>query len=389
MKKVSIFLILWMVSLSASAQMHHYQTNFTLSLKNFVDTIPIEYEDDQIYFPVLIQGHTYRFNLDTGSSQGLLYSDSSVPILKDLGNVISHDANQVADTVRVVQLAPLMIGKINLSGYVAAIPKKRFSSHSYDGIIGFDLFNKGISAKIDTQKKIMILSDRKDYFKDEPGYPLKYQLKWFVPYIKVSPFMRHVDEALFDSGARLLYQINRESFYTHAYKSKQVNRQVEGRANGNFTAATNSTERPEEVVFLNLDRFKWDTFSFKTVHTITTQGTSRVGAQIFNYGSIIIDPRTKKIIFQPYNRLDSVEVNNKQFGVAFIDVNNRPQIGLIWHQSEAYRAGMRQGDILLSINGRNLDDYASFVNYPFQSGQEYRFILLDARGFNKEITLTR
>lgn len=390
MKKFYILLLLTAFTLNISSQqMHHYQTNFTISLKNFVDTIPIEYENDQIYINVLIQGRKYRFNLDTGSSQGMLYQNSRVPIMENLGGVISHDANNVADTIQAVQIAPFMMGKLNISGYVASIVKSSYPIHDYDGIIGFDLFNKGLSAKIDIKHKIMILSDIKGYFDKEPGYSLKYKLKWFVPYVLVSPFIRHVDQALFDSGAKQLYIMNHTSFLQHAYKSKQVNAQVEGRTTGNFTVATNSIEKPSEVVFLNLDRIKWADYSFNRVHTITTQGNSRIGAQIFNYGNIIISPRKKSITFQPYNHADSVDVSNKQFGVAFIDVNNKPQIALIWQQCDAYKAGMRQGDTVLSINGQAITNYSDFVDYKFEENKNYQFILLDARGFKKSITVKR
>ena len=391
MKKIYIILFLSSIISGAFAQsMHHYQTNFTLSQKNFVDTIPIEYQDDQIYIPVLIHGQSHRFNLDTGSSQGMLYENSQIPIIQDLGSVISHDANNISDTIKAVQIAPFMMGKLNISGYVASVVKPSpFTTNDYDGIIGFDLFNKGISAKIDVKDKILIVSDIKGYFDHEPGFVLEYKLKWFVPYVLVSPFIRHVDQALFDSGAKQLYQINHTSFLQHAYKSKQVNTQVEGRATGNFTVGTNSVEKPAEVVFRNLNRLKWADYSFKNVHTITTQGNSRIGAQIFNYGNIIINPKRKTITFQPYNHTDSVNVSNKQFGVAFIDVEDRPQVALIWNKSDAYKAGMRQGDRIISIDGKELTGYQDFLSCKFQNGKEYQLVLLDARGFKKEIVIRR
>lgn len=389
MKRIFFYIAGFCCMFNAHAQMHQYNTNFTLSEKNFVDTVAIEYENDQIYVPVIIQGKKYRFNLDTGSSQGLLYTDTQIPNLQELGNVISHDANGVTDTIKVVQLPSLMLGHQNINGYVASIVKKPIGKVNYDGIIGFDIFNKGIGAKIDPKNKIMILSDRKHYFDHEAGQTLKYNLKWFVPYIMVSPFMRHTDEVLFDTGAKQLYQMNRESFMEHRYKSKQVNAQVEGEATGNFTVATNSTEKQDKVYFLNLNRLKWNEFAFKNVRTITTQGASRIGSQLFNYGSIVINPKKKRITFQPYNNSDSVNVSNKQFGVAFIEKENQPYIGLIWHKSEAYKNGMRQGDIVLKIDNEPINSYQEFIDYPFTTGKKYKFVLQDPRGFKKEVFVTR
>jgi hypothetical protein len=201
--------------------------------------------------------------------------------------------------------------------------------------------------------------------------------------------MRHVDEVLFDTGARQLYVMNKQSFLEHSYQSKQVNEQVEGCAYGNFTQGTNSEEKQDEVFFLNLNRLKFDTFSFRNIHTITTQGASRIGAQIFHYGSMVINPHKKLLLFQPYQNSDSVNVNNKQFGIAFINQDNQPAIGLIWQKTEAYKKGMRQGDILLRINGEVITSYQQFIDYKFVDGQTYKFTLHDQKGFNKEVSVTR
>lgn len=201
--------------------------------------------------------------------------------------------------------------------------------------------------------------------------------------------MRHMDKVLFDTGARQLYQMNKESFLKHQYKSKQVNAQVEGKAIGNFTMGTNGVERQDEVYFLNLDRLKWNDFAFQNVRTITTQGASRIGGQLLNYGSVVINPSRKQLIFQSYNGKDSVNVSNKQFGVAFIEKEDQPVIGLIWQKSDAYKAGMRQGDVVLKINHETINNFEKFRKFKFEEGKKYKFILKDTRGFNKEIIITR
>lgn len=378
-----------LAGLPAQAQMHRYDTSFTVSQHHFVDTIPLELDDDQLYVPIRIGEKTYRFNLDTGSSQGMLYYGTRVPVVKELGHVVSYDANGVADTTLVVQLPEMQLGRLTIAGYVAAVKSRKVYRNNFDGIIGFDLFNKGIAGKIDPKRKCLILTDIKGYFDNEPGHTLKYKLVRFVPYVLVSPFMRHTDLALFDTGARQLYQMNREHFFDHRYKSKQVNAQVEGEACGNFAIGTNSTEKQDIVYFLNLDRLKWDDFSFARVRAITTQGDSRIGAQLFNYGSVVVNPWKKQLTFSPNNGADSVSVSNRQFGVAFIDKDDQAAIGLIWHKSDAYKNGMRQGDIVLKINDEPIDSYRKFTAYRFADGHTYKFVLRDRRGFDKEVSVTR
>ena len=410
----------WGSSLSAQ-QLHRYNPNFGLSAENFCDTISIDVEDDLILVPVQINNKVYRFCLDTGSSQGMVYANSNIPNLVPLGNIISRDANNHVDTVQVIQLPPFTLptNSSQLSGYVASLMPRHSISDKYDAIIGFDLFNRGICAKIDKQRGLLILTDEKKLFRAEEkvGYTLRYKLKWFVPYLYVSPFVRHTDEALFDTGAPLFYTMSRESFDEHLASDLAnlhknlgagIERQVEGRAEGHLTLGGFGLEKKDEVVFLHLDRLKWGDFAFTDLHTITTQGASKIGAKLLDFGTVIINPFRKHITFQPYpNEVpssgeeglgvvanpslategggspSSVHVGNKQFSVAFVPYKGQAVVGLIWEGSPPYKAGMRQGDVILQIDQRPINSFADFQRFGFIKGERHRFRLRDQQGVEK------
>ena len=412
----------WGSSLSAQ-QLHRYNPNFGLSAENFCDTISIDVEDDLILVPVQINNKVYRFCLDTGSSQGMVYANSNIPNLVPLGNIISRDANNHVDTVQVIQLPPFTLptnsSQLTVSGYVASLMPRHSISDKYDAIIGFDLFNRGICAKIDKQRGLLILTDEKKLFRAEEkvGYTLRYKLKWFVPYLYVSPFVRHTDEALFDTGAPLFYTMSRESFDEHLASDLAnlhknlgagIERQVEGRAEGHLTLGGFGLEKKDEVVFLHLDRLKWGDFAFTDLHTITTQGASKIGAKLLDFGTVIINPFRKHITFQPYpNEVpssgeeglgvvanpslategggspSSVHVGNKQFSVAFVPYKGQAVVGLIWEGSPPYKARMRQGDVILQIDQRPINSFADFQRFGFIKGERHRFRLRDQQGVEK------
>ena len=412
----------WGSSLSAQ-QLHRYNPNFGLSAENFCDTISIDVEDDLILVPVQINNKVYRFCLDTGSSQGMVYANSNIPNLVPLGNIISRDANNHVDTVQVIQLPPFTLptnsSQLTVSGYVASLMPRHSISDKYDAIIGFDLFNRGICAKIDKQRGLLILTDEKKLFRAEEkvGYTLRYKLKWFVPYLYVSPFVRHTDEALFDTGAPLFYTMSRESFDEHLASDLAnlhknlgagIERQVEGRAEGHLTLGGFGLEKKDEVVFLHLDRLKWGDFAFTDLHTITTQGASKIGAKLLDFGTVIINPFRKHITYQPYpNEVpssgeeglgvvanpslategggspSSVHVGNKQFSVAFVPYKGQAVVGLIWEGSPPYKAGMRQGDVILQIDQRPINSFADFQRFGFIKGERHRFRLRDQQGVEK------
>ena len=392
----------------SAQQLHRYNPNFGLSAENFCDTIIIDVEDDLILVPVQINNKVYRFCLDTGSSQGMVYANSNIPDLVPLGNIISRDANNHVDTVQVIQLPPFTLptnsSQLTVSGYVASLMPRHSISDKYDAIIGFDLFNRGICAKIDKQRGLLILTDEKKLFRAEEkaGYTLRYKLKWFVPYLYVSPFVRHTDEALFDTGAPLFYTMSRESFDEHLASDLAnlhknlgagIERQVEGRAEGHLTLGGFGLEKKDEVVFLHLDRLKWGDFAFTDLYTITTQGASKIGAKLLDFGTVIINPFRKHITFQPYPNevpsseegpgVSSVHVGNKQFSVAFVPYKGQAVVGLIWEGSPPYKAGMRQGDVILQIDQRPINSFADFQRFGFIKGERHRFRLRDQQGVEK------
>lgn len=390
MRRTIILLVGLLLCLYTKAQMHSYDTSFTFSQTNFVDTISIEVVDDQIYIMGTAGGRPCRFNLDTGSSQGSIYMGSGIQGLRPLGNVVSRDAAGNLDTVAVVELPSLTIGKLTLQHYVASVFRPQTTRRTYDAILGFDLLNKGLCCKIDARRGYIILTDRRDYFDREPGVGLHYRLKWFVPYVLVSPFKRHTDEVLFDTGSPQLFTMNKESFDVHAYKSKNVESQVEERVNGSFTIGQLGAERPSEVVFMKLDRLRWDTFSFKNVKAMTTQGASRIGASILRYGTVIINGFRHKIFFQPYEGGDNVEVNNKTYTVAYVpDRDGRPVVGLLTKSSDEYRAGLRQGDTIMAIDGKAVATFADFRRYPFVEGQTYTLTVRGQNGMERQVPFTR
>lgn len=388
MKKI-VLLVLFALCIGRSwAQMHAYSTNFTFSETNFVDTIPVELVNGQILFNAEVGGVIRKFCFDTGSSQGTIFAQNGAIPYKELGNVLSRDGAGHQDTTKVAMLPNFRLGHLEVSGYVASVFKQQVRQN-YDAIIGFDIINKGLCCKIDTRRNIMILTDRRDVFDREIGYSIGYKLRWWVPYILVSPFKRHWDEVLFDTGSRQLFTMNKQSFDKHAYKSKQVNAQVEQRVKGHVSIGSMGAERPDEVAFLKMERLRWDNFVFTNVRAITTQGASRIGTDILKYGTITIDSYRRKITFIPYDGRDSTEVNNKTYSIAYVPYQGKPTVGLILPGCDEYKAGLRQGDMLLEVDGQPLKSFLDFQHFPFVIGRTYKLLVRTKEGQNKTVMITR
>lgn len=387
---IVVTFIILLTAVPSHAAQKVYRTGFEVSKTNFCDTIPIIFDDGQIYIDVEMNGQRRRLNLDTGAAQGALFGNAAARGARELGNVVSKDAAGNEDTVKVLALPRISFSSgLTIDGYVATLYDKGNIKRKYDGVLGFDFFNSGINAKIDVRAGVLIVSDRRDAFARECGHKLKYRLKWFAPYLKISPFIRHVDEVLFDTGFRHLYTMNDDSFRSHSYKSRQVMEQVTDSARGSFAIGNLGTENQSMVYFLKLNRLQWGDYRFLNVSALTTKGSSKIGAAILNYGSVIIEPKQKSIIFQPYGSPDGATVSNTLPSLAFVPVNGKTAIGIVARNSDAYKAGARCGDTILSIDGKPMTAFAELLSFPFIYGRENIFLLKSRKGHIKEVRIRR
>jgi hypothetical protein len=285
-------------------------------------------------------------------------------------------------------LPPITIGKLTVSGCKATLQHRAVRRQNIDGIIGFDIVNKGLSMKIDTRDSLLILTDQRRFFRQEQGYSARYSLQRNVPFVKVSPFEGYSERVLFDTGSRQLYSMNKQHFDRAEKACLQQNAaQIEGRSMGRHAIGFSGAEPLGEVVFLGMDRLKWGRFEFRDIHTLTTQGGSHIGARILSYGSLIIEARKKRMLFQPYDTMEWVNISNRQTEKAIIQENGLPVVGLVWERSEAWQAGLRQGDTILKADGQPIRSFAEYVAFRPLRGRIYTVTVRDRRGFLKEINM--
>ena len=370
------------------AQLAQYTHDFERSKQQFADTIEIEYVREQVYVPVTINGQKYRFLLDTGAGQSVIFDNRPIDHCEPAGSIIAHDAIGRTDTVQMVKLPPITFGTLTLSGCQATVQHRPVARSYFDGIIGFDLVNSGLQMKIDVKNRQLILSDLKDFFDQEEGYETKYRLNYHVPYLKVSPFGDYTEEVLFDTGSRKLYSMNKQSFDKGEQKAKtSVLSQIEGRSMGRHAIGHYGVEPRGEVVFLSLENLIIGQFSLGDLHVITTQGGSHLGAKLLELGAVVFNPRRKRMRFQPYSGKRHTVVSNPQLEKAIINDNGRPMVGLVWEQSDAYQAGLREGDIILQAENHPIRSFAEYLAFRPLIGMVYTFTVLSTDGTKKEVKM--
>lgn len=98
----------------------------------------------------------------------------------------------------------------------------------------------------------------------------------------------------------------------------------------------------------------------------------------------------RKIFFQPYEDGDSVEVNNKTYTIAYVPGRDgRPVVGLLTKSSDEYRAGLRQGDTIMAIDGKAVATFRDFQRYPFVEGQTYTLTVKGGNCKERKVPFTK
>jgi hypothetical protein len=365
-------------------QQRYYDTNFTVSHKSFAFTIPIEVEHNQIYLTLEFQGRPYRFKLDTGASQGVIYDDVVLGGQKEVGYIRSEDATGKSQQVTTIELPTFRIGQLEVSGYKVQKLHRFVARHGEDGIIGFALFHKGIAAKIDTRSQQMTITDIKNLFIQEQGEILKYRLRRHVPYIKISPFEGIEEEVLFDTGSALPYAINEKIFAQMAYHHPAISEQIEGSTYGSRTIGHFGTERPGRIFLLGLTRLMWGKFAYNDVHCTTIHGGSHVGAKLLQYGALIINPFRRQLILQPYDNQMSCMVSNRQHNIVIVENEGRAMVGMVLNNSRAWADGFRQGQVIEQVDGSPIS-FEQFLRFRWVKDTKYKFTMNLPQGTRETI----
>ena len=426
--RITLLLLGLLLTLTATAQLGRYKADIRALPQDFTDTVSVEWERDQIYVPVTAGGRTYRFLFDTGAGQSVVFSGTPLADAPRVSSLLSRDAAGNIDTVSVVQLPPLHIGRITLYECQATVQPRGVGARGIDGILGFDLVNSGLCLKLDMGAGAagttgatrtagatgatratgtagatgnygrLIISDRACLCKEErEATRLRYRLSYHVPYVDIIPFGRKAERVLFDTGSRNFFSMNINNFNNAEEQSHRFDRpyRVEGRTTGQHAIGHGGTEPMGEVVFLCLDSLGLGDCSFKDVHAITTQGGSHLGARLLHYGAVAFCPKHTSLFFQPYDIVGNaskrcITVGNRQLDIAFVaDGMGRPQVGLVWSQGTPYLRGFRQGDIIEQIDGRPVLSLTQFVTWPFERGREYVFTVRSADGRRHDIKWVR
>lgn len=391
-KQLFFIIFLALTSLSAIAK---DEQSFSITEKDFVDTIKISYHHHSIYVPVTIDGKTFQFVFDTGAS-AFIISDSLKDLLTESDKKIKFsDFNKNVNKVNTYKIPAVTMGNIHLNDVTSIIMKGEGLANMIDGVIGAGaLFKYGLLTKISLKDSILIITDRKDFFDSENGQTMNCDSNRKCPHVQFSMSHGKGGDLMFDTGCNSFMNINRK-YYDKALKSKEkelFKQQIEWVDTGSIRYSVFGLEKPTEHIFMKLKEVRIDSLCFNDVPTEVADGYTVIGCRILEYGSIIVNPTTHTLTYQPYNDItNNIHIKEKPMDYGSMFVDGKIVVVMINTNSDVYRQGLRKGDYLIEHNGVTINSLGDLkmARIATEHLETYPCKFRNSNGETKEIIIEK
>ena len=391
-----------LTSLSVEAQKKPFR-DIHFSQHDFVDTIKIKIWNGAIIIPVEINGETKNLMFDTGANWGFWIGDEEEWMTPSAEILTVTDSQNAKMEKAVYRMPPIKMGNMTIENYplIADDGMKEYVCDRIDGAFGFDLVTCGLSFKFDTKDSVMVVTDRKGFFKKEEKRQPELKYMPYTSYYKTSPLV-WVDfpwgryKMLFDSGWIGGWIDMPEQTLNHWSKD---DRKMQKRID-EYTALIDTTVATEAGVFgRSLDTMLYRRLHFPEVKVgdlalqdlwISTDSHSvKTGSALLEHASLIIDGPKKCFFFLPHDGNCEIVVGNKdKMGLTHVLADKGDALGVmkavVRKDGEAYQKGIRSGDYLISVNGIPITDYCTYLNLKTDTDERH-YVYRTAQGEIKEI----
>jgi len=320
--------------------------------RNHYSEIPYTSIKNKIIIPVIINGKTYQFLLDTGAPN-LITSE----LKKQLGqrnakSISVKDANNNKSKMALTTLPVLTIGNIEFKDQTALVYESEsniiFDCFKVDGIIGSNLFRKSILKIISKEKKIIITNSIKrvnpnKHYKSDLSLVGAQSSPYITIYLKGKKTIK--ESLLFDTGMDGFYDLSLKH-YNIFIEEEALTKHSQGIGSVGIGLFGNAKESSQYR--LKIPEINFPGATFNNIVTQTTDDTnSRIGSKLLDYGNVIIDFKHKNFYFEPYE--ESVDLNEKLLGFSPTIIDNKVCIGIVWDDN--LNDIMSYGDEIISVNG--------------------------------------
>ena len=344
-RKIIIFLSL-LITANTFAQKGIFKKGMIKPLK-YNEELIFKIKDDHIFVNVEINGKTYRFLLDTGAPT--VFGNNVIGNFKNLEEIETGDAGGNSQTVKYVMVEEMKLGNITYHNFAAGYGDLGgFEYLGIDGILGSNLIVKSVW-DFDLANKKITISDHldKNIIKGFQKTKTKI-LNTGTPTFTITYFGKMEEKNIyFDTGYNGLFYLCYPIFQKI---SNSMN--IENIAEGNGFISKNAfgdSEGKTYLLPLEMTIGKENIPVF--ISDVDYDEESNLGAKWLAYYRTIVEKNN--FYFKENGRQMKKEfVTN---GINIDEQDGNLLVVFVWQNSSAYKMGIKVGDKILSVNGKNVD----------------------------------
>jgi predicted aspartyl protease len=331
--------------------------------RNYFEELSFEFEKNKIVIPVIIQGKTYRFLLDTGAPS--IISKEVMEALQPeiVETLTASDANNIRQELKVVSVERIKLGSVEFKNFSALVfdlnGNDIFKCFGIDGFIGSNMLRRSI-IQIDVRQKTLILTDNIKRLQLDKKQSEKIELldNQNSPYVWIDVKGKESAKelVLIDTGMGGLYDISEINY--NQLKTKNIYNEI-GISNGASSLSLFGEVPVDTHTRVHLPKLIINNFEINNAIAHTDKGShSKIGAELLNFGIMTLDYKNKRFYFEPFS--NALELDG-DFGFTQTLKDNKLVVGYVW--DEDLKSKLTYGDEILQVNDLdiNASNFCDFV----------------------------
>lgn len=340
----------------------------TINQKEYYEIIPFEFIRGKVFINVEINNKKRNFIVDTGAPTSI-----STQLCSELGLDIEkipvRDSGGKTDSLGVTILKELKINDLIFKETkVIVLPNEIFSNcYKIDGIIGSNQLRNSIVQFNKNTKEIIITNEiKKLNLRKIPSTKVEFNDIQSSPNLWITLIKNNFEVkemVLFDTGDQDFYSLSKNSFNFIENKYEVYN--LKFTSTGSFTHGIHGKDAENTYYYLNFPNIKIGKINFTNIYSKTTYDTkSRIGSEIFDYGTVTLDYKNKKFYFDSFSNEKEINVINNDWNVKPTYEKENLVIGIIWDEKLANVLNI--GDEIIEVNNIDLRKMTLCEKLKFQ-----------------------